>query len=69
MLVRNQVGGKGKKNRPHPKGYSLMDIISLLLFQTIPGHTERLIYYRKSVLHLLKNMFYVHLSTCSADLR
>ena len=31
--------------------------------------TERFIYYRKSVLHLLKQMFHVHLSRCITDLR
>ena len=33
------------------------------------GYTERIIYYLKSVMHLLKRMFYVRLSRCSTDLR
>ena len=33
------------------------------------GYTERFIYYRKSVPHLLKRMFHVRLSRCSTDLR
>ena len=33
------------------------------------ARTERFIYYRKSVLHLLKRMFHAHLSRCSTDLR
>ena len=32
-------------------------------------YTERFIYYRKAVLHLLKLMCHVHLSRCSTDLR
>ena len=35
----------------------------------LPYNKERFIYYRKSVLHLLKHMCYVHLSRCSTDLR
>ena len=30
--------------------------------------TERFTYYRKSVLHLIKHMFHVHVSRCSTDL-
>ena len=54
----------------------------LLLFKILEGKfalqndeteyactTERFIYYRKSVLYLLKHMFRVHLSRCSTDLR
>ena len=31
--------------------------------------TERFTYYRKSVMHLLKHMFHVHLSRCSTYFR
>ena len=31
--------------------------------------TQPFIYYRKSILHLLKRMFHVRLSRCSTDLR
>ena len=42
------------------------------ILQQCPGveSSERFIYYRKSVLNLLKHMFHVHLSLrCSTDLR
>ena len=49
--------------------YAIFQQINLQSIGCTAESTERSIYYRNYVLHLLKHMFHVHLSVCSTGLR
>ena len=68
MRLRDLVPFAVKKTGKQDAHLKMSNVVSLLIIKNILS-TERLIYYRKSALHLRTHMFHVRLSKCSTDLR